>query len=59
MMTKALSTVLLLAGFFGAAHAKTDYYKLLSIKESATAREIKSACGRLSLEYHPDKLANE
>ena len=33
----------------GAAHAKTDYYGLLAIEETATAREVKSACRRLSI----------
>ncbi len=32
-----------------------DYYKILGVKRSATAAEIKKAYRKLSLKYHPDK----
>lgn len=32
-----------------------DYYKILGVKRSATASEIKKAYRKLSLKYHPDK----
>lgn len=32
-----------------------DYYKVLGVKRSASAREIKKAFKKLSLKYHPDK----
>jgi DnaJ-class molecular chaperone len=32
-----------------------DYYKILGVKKSATAAEIKKAYRKLSLKYHPDK----
>jgi preprotein translocase subunit Sec63 len=32
-----------------------EYYNILGIKPSATAKEIKKAWKDLSLKYHPDK----
>jgi curved DNA-binding protein len=31
-----------------------DYYKMLSISKTATAREIKTAYRKLARKYHPD-----
>lgn len=32
-----------------------DYYRILNVKSSATAREIKAAYRKLAMLYHPDK----
>ena len=37
------------------AVASKDYYKILDVKRSATATDIKKAYRKLSLKYHPDK----
>lgn len=37
------------------AFAGTDYYKVLEVKRSASAADIKRAYRKLSLKYHPDK----
>ena len=37
------------------AVSSKDYYKILGVKRSATASEIKKAYRKLSLKYHPDK----
>ncbi len=36
-----------------------DYYKILDVPPSATAKEIKSAYRRLAHEFHPDKNNND
>mmetsp|Transcript_50673 Transcript_50673/g.107982 ORF Transcript_50673/g.107982 Transcript_50673/m.107982 type:complete len:381 (-) Transcript_50673:381-1523(-) len=40
-------------------HAAQDFYKLLGLKRSATAKEIKKAYRAKSLEFHPDKNKEE
>eukprot|EP01084_Bolivina_argentea_P016518 30899_1 len=37
------------------AHSGADYYKILDIGRSASARDIKKAFRRLANKYHPDK----
>lgn len=41
------------------AAAKEDYYQLLGVEKTATAKEIKKAFRRLALQYHPDKNKDE
>ena len=37
------------------AAAGRDFYKILDVKKSASANDIKKAYRKLSLKYHPDK----
>ena len=39
--------------------AGKDYYKILRVKRSASARELKSAYRKLALKFHPDKQPPE
>lgn len=34
---------------------KKDYYRILNVKASASAKEIKTAYRRLAMQYHPDR----
>jgi DnaJ family protein B protein 4 len=38
---------------------KKDYYKVLGVDRTATQEQIKSACNRQTLKYHPDRHADK
>ena len=38
---------------------KRDYYEILGIEKSASAKEIKSAYRKLAKQYHPDRNKQE
>ena len=50
--------LLQLCALLSVVHAE-DFYKLLGISRSATAKEIKKAYRQKSLQYHPDKNKEE
>ena len=39
--------------------AKVDYYKVLGVPRTATAREIKKAYHKLAMKWHPDKVEGD
>ena len=43
----------------GSSSALADAYRTLGISPEATDSEVKSACKRLAVRYHPDKYATE
>src|SRR5438309_5390826 len=34
---------------------KRDYYEILGVERSASSEELKRACRRLAMQYHPDR----
>lgn len=44
--------------FGGQGGSKTRYYEILGLEPGASAEEIKSAYRKLSMQYHPDKVAH-
>ena len=54
-----LNSLYFLLLFLAAAMAGKDYYKILGVKKTAKAAEIKKAYRKLSLKYHPDKNPSE
>lgn len=49
----AIFTMLIVVQLVLSGHK--DYYELLGVKKTASAKEIKKAFHKLSLKYHPDK----
>lgn len=57
-----LKFTFLVAALYAMVHivdAKEDYYKILGVEKTASAKEIKSAFRKLALQYHPDKNKDE